>query len=100
MALRLRPGPDGVSFCVRVQPRAAREAILGERDGVLRVRLTAPPVEGAANDALRRLLAKALGTAPSAVLILRGERGRDKQVRVAGIAPEAVAALAAAGEAR
>ncbi|MGE0452499.1 MAG: DUF167 domain-containing protein [Vicinamibacteria bacterium] len=95
MALELRAGPAGVSFAVRVQPRASREAILGERDGALRVRLTAPPVEGAANDALRRLLAKALGTAPSAVEILRGEHGRDKQVRVTGVAPEAVAALAA-----
>jgi uncharacterized protein (TIGR00251 family) len=95
MALQLKPGPDGVSFSVRVQPRASREAILGERDGVLRVRLTAPPVEGAANEALRRLLAKALGTAPSAVEILRGQRGRDKQVLVAGVSPEAVAALAA-----
>lgn len=69
---------------VRVQPRASRDAIAGERGGVLLVRLTAPPVEGAANQALSRLLGKALGLPPSAVEVLRGATGRDKLLRIAG----------------
>lgn len=69
---------------VRVQPRASRDAIAGERGGALLVRLTAPPVEGAANQALSRLLGKALGLPPSAVEVLRGATGRDKLLRIAG----------------
>jgi uncharacterized protein (TIGR00251 family) len=70
---------------LRVQPRASRDAILGWQDGVLRVRVTAPPVEGAANAAVVALVAKALGVAPSTVRVVGGERGRDKRVRVAGL---------------
>jgi hypothetical protein len=70
---------------VRVQPRASREAILGWQQDALRLAVTAPPVEGEANDALRRLLARALRVAPSAVSVVRGERGRDKVVRVEGM---------------
>src|SRR2546430_502152 len=64
---------------------ASRDAILGWQDGVLRVRVTAPPVEGAANAAVVALVAKALGVAPSTVRVVGGERGRDKRVRVAGL---------------
>jgi uncharacterized protein (TIGR00251 family) len=77
-----------------VQPRASQDAILGLRDGVVRVRLTAPPVDGKANQALCRLLARALGVAPSAVAILRGDAGRDKLVRIAGIDAAALGRLA------
>jgi uncharacterized protein (TIGR00251 family) len=70
---------------LRVQPRASRDAILGWRDGVLRVRVTAPPVEGEANAAVVTLVARALGIAPSTVSVVRGERARDKLVRVAGL---------------
>lgn len=70
---------------MKVQPRAARDGLVGERDGVLVVRLTAPPVDGAANEALARFLGRALGTAPSAVRIVAGARGRQKRVAVAGI---------------
>jgi uncharacterized protein (TIGR00251 family) len=79
-----------VTFPVRVVPRAARNAVAGERAGALLVRLTAPPVEGAANAALARFLGEALGVRPSAVAIVRGETGRDKLVRVAGITARAV----------
>jgi len=78
-------GADAATLRVRVQPRASRHAIVGWADDVLRVAVTAPPVQGAANDALRRLLAAALGVAPSAIAIARGERGRDKVVRIGGI---------------
>ena len=77
---------------VRVQPRASRDALAGEREGTLVVRLVAPPVEGAANEALARFLGKALGVAPSAVRIIAGEAGRNKVVAVAGL--DAAAALA------
>jgi uncharacterized protein (TIGR00251 family) len=70
---------------IRVQPRASSDAILGWRDGTLRVRVTAPPLEGAANLAVARLLARALRVAPSAVAVIRGARGRDKRVRIAGL---------------
>ena len=83
--LELRETPEGVDFPVRVQPRASREEITGEREGALVVRLTVPPVEGAANRALVRLLGRALGVAPSAVTIASGAGGRRKRVTVAGV---------------
>jgi uncharacterized protein (TIGR00251 family) len=77
---------------VRVQPRAAREALAGVREGALVVRLTAPPVEGRANEALARLLGRTLGVPPSAVRLVSGEKGRDKRVRVGGVSVEEVRA--------
>ena len=76
---------DAAVLRVRVQPRASREAIVGWRQDALRLAVTAPPVEGQANEAVRRLLAQALGVAPSAVSVVRGARGRDKVVRVEGL---------------
>ena len=67
---------------VRLVPRASRERIEGWRHGRLVVRVTAPPVEGKANRALRRLLAKRVGIAPGRVEVVRGERSRDKVVRL------------------
>ena len=87
MALDLRATGDGLTLRVRVQPRASRDALSGEREGALVVRLTAPPVEGAANEALARFLGKALGVAPSAVRVVSGLTGRNKVVRVAGVDP-------------
>lgn len=77
-------------LAVRVQPRASRDAIVGWQEGSLRVRVTAPPVEGEANLAVARLLARALGVAPSAVSVIRGARGRDKLVRIAGLDDDGV----------
>ena len=85
MALDLRDTPEGLTLRVRVQPRAATDALSGERAGALVVRLTAPPVEGRANLALARLLGRALGVAPSAVRVVRGETARDKLIAVAGV---------------
>lgn len=70
---------------VRVTPRASRDGLVGWRDGVLRVRVAAPPVEGRANDTVARLLAKALGVPKSAVGIMSGAGAREKLVEVAGI---------------
>jgi uncharacterized protein (TIGR00251 family) len=80
-----RLSAEAATLRVRVQPRASREAILGWREDVLRLAVTAPPVEGEANRAVGRLLARALGVAPSAVSVVRGERSRDKVVRIAGV---------------
>ncbi len=74
-----------VALRVRVQPRASREEIVGVREGALVVRLTAPPVEGAANRALSRLLGKRLGVPPSAVVIAAGTTNRSKLVLVSGL---------------
>jgi hypothetical protein len=88
-----------VTLRARVQPRASRDAIAGVRDGALIVRVTAAPVEGAANDAVVRLLGRALGVAPSAIRLLRGASGREKVLRLEGLDAATVEArlLAASG---
>jgi uncharacterized protein (TIGR00251 family) len=68
-----------------VQPRASRDALAGERDGALVVRLTAPPVDGEANAALARFLGRSLRIPPSSIVIARGASGRDKVVRIDGV---------------
>lgn len=70
---------------VRLTPRGGRDELVGMREGVLLVRVAAPPVDGKANAALCRLIAKRVGVAPSRVTIVRGEKARDKVVRVEGI---------------
>ncbi len=70
---------------VRLQPRAKRNAIIEERDGVLRVSVAAAPVEGQANAALCKLIAKRAGLARGRVSVIRGERSREKVVRVEGL---------------
>jgi uncharacterized protein (TIGR00251 family) len=85
---------EGVAFSVRVVPRAKRDAIEGTMDGALKVRLKAPPVEGQANEALRRLLAGCLNIPRAAVTILSGESSRRKRVAVRGVNLERVLALA------
>jgi uncharacterized protein (TIGR00251 family) len=70
---------------VRLTPRAARDEVRVLDDGSLAVRVTAPPVEGKANAALCRLLARRAGVGRTAVAVVRGERSRDKLVRVHGI---------------
>ncbi len=85
---------------VRLTPRAARDEIAGWQDGLLRVRVTAPPVKGAANAALERLLAKALGVPKSAVGVVSGAKAREKIVGIGGLSQdEAVARLRDAGAA-
>jgi uncharacterized protein (TIGR00251 family) len=96
---------NAVGFRVRVQSRASRDALEGEHDGAMKVRLTAPPVGGRANDSLRRLLAEHLNVPVSAVRIVAGENNRNKRVSIAGITRTQVLALCssagnAAGQAR
>jgi uncharacterized protein len=72
-------------LALRVQPRSRRNEIVGERAGALLVRVTAPPVDGKANEAVRRLVAKRLGVPAGRVAVVRGESSRDKLVEVDGI---------------
>jgi uncharacterized protein len=84
MATRSEP-PGPSRFTVRLTPRAAREGVTGERDGVWQVRVTAPPVDGAANEALLRLLAKRLRVPRSALRIATGDTARTKVIEVEGL---------------
>jgi uncharacterized protein len=84
---------DSVTFKVRVVPRASRSEVVGEHDGALRVRLAAPPVDGAANEELVRLLARSLGVSRTAIEIKSGLAAKLKVVRVSGLGPSALADL-------
>jgi len=77
--------PEASEIRVRLTPRAGREQIAAAPDGAYAVRVTAPPVDGRANDALCRLIAKRAGVAPSRVAIVRGAKAREKVVRVEGV---------------
>lgn len=96
-ALRLVERDSGVTFEVRVQPRASRAAFVGLHGSAVKVALTAPPVDGAANGALIELVAEVLGVPKRRVQLVRGEKSRQKVVRVTELTADAVrAALAAA----
>ena len=80
-------------FDVRVQPRASCSEIVGEYNGAIKVRLSAPPVDGAANDALVNLLASELSVARRNVTIVGGASSRNKTVNVAGVNVASIEAL-------
>ena len=82
---------SSTDLSVRVTPRAGRDELAGWRDGVLQVRLRAPPVEGKANEALRRFLADRLGVAPPQVEIVSGLTSRTKRLRIEGLTTDEVA---------
>lgn len=84
---------EGVELTVRVIPRARKTEVSGERDGALVVRVAAPPVEGAANDALVAFFSAALRVPRRAIRIVSGERGRLKRIAIAAVTVEAVRAL-------
>jgi len=83
--IRISTQEGAVTFTVRVVPRASRNEIAGVQGEALRVRLTAPPVEGAANKALVKLLAEVLEIAAHDIDIVAGHTGRQKVVRVADL---------------
>ncbi len=74
----------GVEISVRAQPRASRSEVLGLHGTQIKIRIAAPPVDGAANTELIKLLAKALGVSRSALRVVRGEGSRSKVVRAEG----------------
>ena len=80
--------PSGASFAVKVHPRAKKNAITGEIGDALNLSLTAPPVEGRANDACIEFFANLLKVPRSSVTIAAGQSSRQKVVRVAGLSAE------------
>jgi uncharacterized protein (TIGR00251 family) len=86
------PDGAGVLLAVRVIPRARKTAVAGTRERALLVRLAAPPVDGAANDALVEFLAGRLNVPRRAVRIVSGERGRSKRIAIAGVTAAAARA--------
>ncbi len=83
--LREGSNDDGVSFAVRVQPRARRNAIVGELGDALKIALTAPPVDGRANEACVEFFAELFDVPRSSVTITSGQSSRNKVIRVMGI---------------
>jgi len=82
-------GPDSL-LAILAKPRARANAVEGVQGDALRVRVAAPPVDGAANEALERHLAEVLGVARSRVQVLRGAASRHKRLRVVGLTPHEV----------
>jgi hypothetical protein len=94
-ALRVEQRGTAIRVEVHVQPRASRSEIVGLHGAALKVRLQAPPVDGAANDALVTLLADRLGVPRRSVHVVAGTTSRAKTVEIEGTTEEAVRALAA-----
>lgn len=91
-AIGLKDHPEGVVFRVYVQPRASKNVVVGPHNGALKVKLTAPPVGGAANKMCIAFFAKTLGVPKSSVEILSGQTSRSKTVLVRGEVREALLA--------
>ncbi len=86
----IRDTPQGATFAVKVHPRAHKNAITGEIRDALKLALTAPPVEGRANEACIEFLAELLNVARSSVTIAAGASSRNKVVRIAGLTAQQV----------
>jgi uncharacterized protein len=81
---------DGSSFKVHLAPRAAKDGIVGVHDQALKIRIKAPPVDGKANEALLKFLAKTLKVKTADVSILTGHASRKKTIAVSGLTPAEV----------
>ncbi len=86
----IRDTPQGATFAVKVHPRAKRNAIAGEMGDALKLALTAPPVEGRANEACVEFVAELLNVPRGSVTIVAGQSSRNKVVRIAGLGAAAV----------
>ncbi|MFO0621978.1 MAG: DUF167 domain-containing protein [Polyangia bacterium] len=84
MSSPIRQSPSGILVDVWVAPRASRDSIGGLHGDRVKVAVSAPPVDGAANEAVRIALAKALGVAKSHVEVVSGQKGRQKTLAVSG----------------
>jgi hypothetical protein len=80
-------------FAVRVIPRSSRSEIVGEHDGALKVKLNAPPVDGAANEELIRLLAKAFDLPKKSIAIVGGQTSKSKLIQITGLNKKALTDL-------
>jgi uncharacterized protein (TIGR00251 family) len=91
---------DEARVKVFVKPRAKKNAVVGIQGDAIKIHVASPPVEGAANQGLRKFVAKTLGIAPSRVEIVSGHTSRHKTVRIMGVTPEEVhvALLSGVGE--
>jgi hypothetical protein len=85
MPIRFEERDGKVRIPVRAQPRASRSEIIGEHDGAVKIRIAAPPVDGAANHELIRFLARTLGVPQSSLEITSGSSGKTKLVEVSGV---------------
>ncbi len=90
------PGPRA-NFPIRVQPKSSRDQVVGYREGVLQLKVTASPDKGQANASVVSMLAQALGVAKSRVRIVRGQTSRNKVVTVESLSPEEVRGILEAG---
>ena len=90
MESMIRETAVGVSFVVKVQPRAKKNAIIGEVGDALKLVLTAPPIEGRANGACIEFFANLLDVPRSSVTIASGETSRNKVIRVAGLSSDEI----------
>jgi uncharacterized protein (TIGR00251 family) len=88
--LAIKNSPNGITFAVRVHPRAKKNAIIGEVDDALKPALTDPPVDGKANEACIEFFAKLLNVPRSSVTIAAGRTSRSKAIRVAGLTAQQV----------
>lgn len=86
----IKDSPAGATFAVRVQPRARKNAITGEVGDALKLSLTAPPIEGRANEAVIRFFADLFEIPRSSITIASGATSRTKVLRVAGMSGQAV----------
>ncbi|HVV71082.1 MAG TPA: DUF167 domain-containing protein [Verrucomicrobiae bacterium] len=86
----VRSQSDGILLSVKLQPRASADEIAGPQGNELRIRVTAPPVDSAANEALVRFLAEVLDCPRSQVQLVRGQTSRHKVLKIYGVEPEAV----------
>ena len=93
----LKPVPGGVELSLLVQPRASRTRVLGEHDGLLKLQLAAPPVDGEANAALVEFLAKLLGVPRRQVSLIAGDASRRKRVSIQGVETAQVEAVMTSG---
>jgi uncharacterized protein len=86
--IALHETPSGIRFAVRVQPRARRNAVVGELGGALKIALTAPPVEGRANEACVDFLAEVLDLSRASISMISGQSSRNKVIRITGLSAE------------
>ncbi len=89
--ISLKESKKGLTFDVQVSPHASRTGIAGEQEGAIKVRVTAPPVEGAANEACIKLLASELGLKKSQMEIFSGLKSRKKTVMIKNISKSELA---------
>lgn len=85
MTIQIKSFKDGIQFSAAIQPGASRNQILGIHNHSLKIKLTSPPVDGAANQSCIKFLAKTLGISPSRIAIVKGETSKNKIIQIEGI---------------